>query len=482
MVQLTMITIVCSEEPIHNENESYCLSPVKNLDPSVYGSFALQKCLNDYGIEYRYLSFSELNQMLRSKNDVKQLIAYYEPLWSPEFKHLGVDLFESEFLSKHLPEIIVDLARQGRLKIVLSTVLEPYTLDCFERKSCYDDKIIIPNTQRTADKLNIPGDQVIVLSGDLNAERKWVKCVNEHNTHDPIKVKSFMVWGGYYRRENVIKGKQLSTTERLTVISEIRHTLCKPAEKRTIEKTFVSFNRKLREHRVLLIELLSRYNLLNDGFVSCPATIGGETFENVAGNIYIRYREQFEIIDHDFLSRCKVLAKRTLPLMLDVDVCNIDASIIQLRDVERTIEYYNKSFCSIVAETAFDGHDVIFLTEKVFKPIIVRQPFLLISQRHSLRILREYGFKTFDPFIDESYDNFAHWIDRTHGVVQELRRLSRLSRVKQLDVLLSLKEILDHNFAWYFGGFQELVKSELRRIVSEMMENNAVNGDVVAAK
>jgi hypothetical protein len=45
------------------------------------------------------------------------------------------------------------------------------------------------------------------------------------------------------------------------------------------------------------------------------------------------------------------------------------------------------------------------LSEKIFKPISNLQPFLVIGDYLTLAELKKLGFKTFSPFIDESYDN-----------------------------------------------------------------------------
>jgi len=57
----------------------------------------------------------------------------------------------------------------------------------------------------------------------------------------------------------------------------------------------------------------------------------------------------------------------------------------------------------VVAESdVFNYH---WLTEKVAKPLATGKPFVLLGGRHSLRLLRAWGFATFDNIIDESYDD-----------------------------------------------------------------------------
>ena len=54
----------------------------------------------------------------------------------------------------------------------------------------------------------------------------------------------------------------------------------------------------------------------------------------------------------------------------------------------------------------------IFITEKILKPIINLHPFILVENHCTLKKMREYGFKTFTPFIDESYDEIGDTTQR----------------------------------------------------------------------
>jgi len=77
------------------------------------------------------------------------------------------------------------------------------------------------------------------------------------------------------------------------------------------------------------------------------------------------------------------------------------------------------------------------LTEKVFKPLANYQPFLFMAYPGALQVLRDLGFKTFSPFIDESYDMESDHIKRMNLIVDEVKRLCSMP----------LEEI----HAWYWG-------------------------------
>ena len=63
---------------------------------------------------------------------------------------------------------------------------------------------------------------------------------------------------------------------------------------------------------------------------------------------------------------------------------------------------YNHSAYNIVSETQID--EETFITEKIWKPIIAKQIFIVHAKPFYLKNLRELGFQTFDGIIDESYD------------------------------------------------------------------------------
>ena len=64
---------------------------------------------------------------------------------------------------------------------------------------------------------------------------------------------------------------------------------------------------------------------------------------------------------------------------------------------------YNDTVCSLVAETNDNNYEV-FMTEKIWKPILAQHVFVVHGNYLYLQKLREMGFKTFGNFFDESYD------------------------------------------------------------------------------
>ena len=90
-------------------------------------------------------------------------------------------------------------------------------------------------------------------------------------------------------------------------------------------------------------------------------------------------------------------------------------------------EHFEDSYCHLVLETFFDadGSGGAFLTEKTFKPIRHGQPFVIFGTPHSLATLRRLGYKTYDSYIDNSYDSV---MDNTERFVKLISTVNKLSQ------------------------------------------------------
>ena len=87
---------------------------------------------------------------------------------------------------------------------------------------------------------------------------------------------------------------------------------------------------------------------------------------------------------------------------------------------------YLDSYFNIVTETCFEAGQ-IFLTEKIIKPLLGLQPFLVVSSPNYLKKLKELGFKTFDMLWDESYDTILDNEDRLIKIFDLITEISEWS-------------------------------------------------------
>ena len=83
------------------------------------------------------------------------------------------------------------------------------------------------------------------------------------------------------------------------------------------------------------------------------------------------------------------------------------------------------------------------------------QPFLQVNFFNSLKHLRELGYKTFHPFINEDYDNVMDDFERIDTLFNEILRLSKLSDNEIKELMINLLPILEHNLHTYVNNMKE---------------------------
>lgn len=111
--------------------------------------------------------------------------------------------------------------------------------------------------------------------------------------------------------------------------------------------------------------------------------------------------------------------------------------------------HYESTFLSIIGETDFHAN-CIFFSEKTFKPIALGHPFMISGNKHSLKKLKEFGYKTFSQWIDESYDNLGSYQERSKAIAKELKRISKLPLDTLISIRKEMEEVVLHNRNLYF--------------------------------
>ena len=114
----------------------------------------------------------------------------------------------------------------------------------------------------------------------------------------------------------------------------------------------------------------------------------------------------------------------------------------------------------VVTETVYYDES-LHLTEKIFKPIVSKQPFMLLAAPGNLAYLKSYGFKTFDSVIDESYDTIKDNDARIDSVVAQMKWYCNLSQEEKSRVIERLAPIVEYNFQHFYGKFKEIITDEL---------------------
>ncbi len=205
------------------------------------------------------------------------------------------------------------------------------------------------------------------------------------------------------------------------------------------DKKYLSFNRMTRRHRCELLDFLLANNLLEQGFVS---------FGNY--NLDKPDEHMIKVVkDYEHITRNLHL----LPLNINATNERINPADVRIEDVE----YFENSYFSVVTETTYyqgpanNLQQDIFPSEKIYKPILMNHPFILMGRPHFLETLREHGYKTFHPFIDETYDSVEDDDERLRLILSEIKRLVEFTDEQYKEWMRQIKPIVEHNKAHIFN-------------------------------
>jgi hypothetical protein len=227
------------------------------------------------------------------------------------------------------------------------------------------------------------------------------------------------------------------------------HTfLSVPFSERSPTHTFLCPNNVVggrRKHRLELLSEMVDRDLISDNLISFPDRC---PYEN---------RTVAELCqEHDIW-----LGTVDLPLVIDKNINHANNS--HKIDLWSLAE---QSLLQVVTETVYQGRKQ-HLTEKTFKPIVMQQPFVLVSCQGSLDYLRRYGFKTFSEFWNEDYDECSD-DTRIMRIGKLLADINDLSRLEKMCLQKYLAPVVEHNFRWFYSReFENLLWNELTDMVKQ---------------
>jgi len=135
----------------------------------------------------------------------------------------------------------------------------------------------------------------------------------------------------------------------------------------------------------------------------------------------------------------KLPTKYELPWAQDYPLRGMDQDIYE--------KPYNETKYSLVSETN-DTNNEVFMTEKIWKPIIAQQIFVVHGNYLYLQKLREMGFKTFSNYFDETYDLERDKQKRIDNIANTCRDL--LEKNWQ-DIYLQTQALRKHNLETFFN-------------------------------
>jgi len=299
--------------------------------------------------------------------------------------------------------------QSGKVKIVVNHIHDPLS-----------DYIKFKEFEDYLERYNVDPTNTIVVNG----------C----GSVNPGKIKTSI--GYLFLQESAEKMASFPTKGDLGYISDnVKPEDLNPAVSR--HKKFLCFNRNYKEHRVVLLYLMLKNDMLKDSTFSFIHKLSPRDIVSSLDKFYPQFKD-----DPDYEKLSSIMVDTT-PYEIDTQNLPTDSKKSFATNTNKK-EIYLDSYFHILPETDFRAGGT-FLSEKTFRPIQNLQPFLLIGQPNSLKILKDFGFKTFHPYINESYD--AEMDDRARMLLieAEIKKLANMSLNDLHTLYYSLTDILIHN-------------------------------------
>jgi hypothetical protein len=105
--------------------------------------------------------------------------------------------------------------------------------------------------------------------------------------------------------------------------------------------------------------------------------------------------------------------------------------------------HWRSHFATVVTESC--QHTDVFLSEKIFKPLIGMRPFLALGDVNLYSKLREFGFDTFDDLFPNVGLHETNWERRANNLMEDLRKICHIRLSDLDDVYDSIYTRLEHN-------------------------------------
>ena len=283
------------------------------------------------------------------------------------------------------------------------------------------------------DRYSIPAHKIILMTGAFEAGRVNEELIAERDNQESIKIKIIL---------DFEKGAQ-NQTEYLLGHKKLK--FAKTLEQKEYKKSFLNFNRRWRHHRPLFVAMLKMEGLLDNGLVSFGPSDDYRDWGETHPTLVNMLRQDGHRTLARRLDNMKKELERMPPLYLDhKELVTNRAEFLAQDDW-----MYAETYFSLVSETHYferDEEHGIFFSEKVFKPISFRHPFILIAPCGSLAALKSIGYKTFAPYINEDYDKIQNDVERMVAIIEETKRLDALQGDDLVEWLHQCKKICDYNF------------------------------------
>ena len=277
-------------------------------------------------------------------------------------------------------------------------------------------------------ELKIPTNQCILMFGGHDIDSWYAEFCRNHKITQKIKIV-------YHNWVWKTKAKEFNEYDKNSNHVNNSYQI-KPKK-----YNFNCLNRRLRTHRLYTLGKLEKEGLLDDNIVTYDFTIE----ENIPHIKEITEPENYAL-DANQQMDFRELKKFVFSLYENKPKKTYDFEDLQtLYGINyENASVYEDSMFSLVTETTTIP-DEFYISEKTIKPIGHNHPFIVFGSKGTLRELRRMGFRTFEPFIDESYDLMEKAEDRFNIILKEVIRLCNMTDSDKLKWMKNIKHIIEYN-------------------------------------
>lgn len=283
---------------------------------------------------------------------------------------------------------------------------------------------------------DIPFNKIFITNGSNSNKKTLDNFIEKYNVNTLPKLVSYNWSLGYKALDlNVGLGNRPGEGhDFLSTFSDIDHINLKKTKKGLL------LTRRLRLHRIILLSMLFESSNIDNLLYSLDMDL------NFFPNFKDILNYEPETMDVDIESNYKSKILKGYDLMVKQHKKIADYELLPyLSGLGReSKQLYEQTFFTIVQETMFSVWEQSF-TEKVLQPIAHFHPFLVIGSPYTLKALKEYGFKTFSGWWDESYDNEEDNWKRLLKVYKIIVELCNKSDDELHTMLIEMKDLLEYN-------------------------------------
>ena len=198
--------------------------------------------------------------------------------------------------------------------------------------------------------------------------------------------------------------------------------------------------RRLTPLRIKLLLDFDKLNLLKKNQISYDTNQPGVSDED-----FFNYIEQINPNKKDIeMKRFNKIRKQKPKQTVDYD----DILAVKGIGMETNIPYKDSMF-TVVAESYFwQNQNIGYISEKTWKPILHKHPFIIFGNVNVLAHLQHWGFKTYGEtgFLDESYDTEKDPYKRYVMVMEQIQHLCNLSKEDKKAFMFNASKIANFNY------------------------------------